>query len=76
VQTLWGLCLVCFTVLLFKITKYINMSYKEDRLTPDNVSFRESLCILLSKVNGVLIGKYRWNLDLSKYYFKTPLEEG
>lgn len=58
-QTVWALSLVCFTVVLMKVTKYINIGYKRERVTPALSEFRESLCILLAKVNGLLVGKHK-----------------
>jgi hypothetical protein len=73
-QTVWALSLVCFTVIVMKLTKYINIAYKRERMTPALCEFRETLCILLAKVNGILIGKYKADLSKAKYYLKYPLD--
>ena len=33
VQNVWSFALVCFTVLVMKITKYINLQQKQQRLS-------------------------------------------
>jgi hypothetical protein len=43
-------------------------------MTPALCEFRETLCILLAKVNGILIGKYRAHLSKAKYYLKDPFD--
>lgn len=56
-----------------KLTKYINLKQKEKNMTLDRMEFRDSLCILLSKIDGVASGRHREELARMKYYVKEPL---
>jgi hypothetical protein len=58
-QTVWGLGTVCFTVLLLKVTKYINVHQKQMAVTPVCAEHRENLGIMLSKVSQLLKGRHR-----------------
>lgn len=58
-QNVWGLATICFTVILFKIAKYINMFHKESKMTPQRTKFRENICIMLARLNQLAIGRHQ-----------------
>jgi hypothetical protein len=58
-QGIWGLGIICFTVVLFKLTKYINMRAKDQGLGTERAVFRENVCILLSKISFLKEGRHR-----------------
>jgi hypothetical protein len=62
--------MICFTVILMKITKYINISHKNKRVCIVRAEFRENLCIMLSKVSALLGGKHRGELQKARYFLK------
>lgn len=72
-QSVWGFATVCFAVLLVKLTKYINLRAKEKAVSPERAEFRDSICVLLSKVNALLHGRHHQQLAKSQYYLKQPL---
>lgn len=57
VQNIWSFAIICFSVLLFKITKYINLREKEKVLSTLRSQYRDNICILMSKINGLLTGR-------------------
>ena len=73
IQNIWGFAIICFTILLMKLTKYINLRQKEKNMTLDRMEFRDSLCILLSKIEGLAIGRHGEELRRMKFYVKDPL---
>lgn len=58
-QNVWGLAIICFTVILFKIARYINVFHKEQRMSPHRTKFRENICILLARLNELAIGRHK-----------------
>ena len=74
-QNVWGFAIICFTVLLMKLTKYINIRQKDKNVSPEKAEFRDSLCILLSKVNGLLVGRNGCELSRAKYYVKSEMRK-
>jgi hypothetical protein len=75
VQNIWGFAIICFTVILMKATKYINLRQKQKTVSPEKAEFRDSLCIYLSKLNGLLAGRHKGELERAKYYIKEPLNQ-
>ena len=73
IQNIWGFAIICFTILLMKLTKYINLRQKEKNMTLDRMEFRDSLCILLSKIEGLATGRHGEELRRMKFYIKDPL---
>ena len=71
IQNIWGFGMICFTVLLKKFTKYINIRQKDRALTPEKADYRDNLCILLSKINTILTGRHREEANKAKYYLKS-----
>lgn len=69
-QNIWGFAIVCFTVLLRKFTKYINIRQKDKNLTTEKSEFRDNICILLSKINTLRTGRHKEELQRMKYYLK------
>jgi hypothetical protein len=70
----WGLATICFTVILFKIGKYINIARRNSLITKELAEFRESLCILLVKVNALLNGKWNRELNRRRLYLKFSID--
>lgn len=73
IQNVWGLTTIAFTLLLMKLTKYINLRQKQKVVTPEKSEFRDNLCIFLSKINGLLAGRHKGELEKAKYYLKEPM---
>jgi hypothetical protein len=73
VQNVWGFATICFTMLLMKLTKYINLRQKEKAVSPEKAEFRDSLCILLSKLHSLLNGRHKQELQTAKSYLKSSL---
>jgi hypothetical protein len=73
VQNVWSLAIVCFTMMLMKITKYINMRQKNGAVSTVRAEFRENMCILLSKINSLLSGRHRDEIQKARYYLKEEL---
>jgi uncharacterized protein YqgV (UPF0045/DUF77 family) len=75
VQNVWSMAIICFTVLLAKLAKYINRSVMERRVGRPLSQFRNDLCILISKVTAVAGGKQGKELNRMKYYLKSDLRK-
>ena len=73
IQNVWGFATICFAVLLVKITKYINLKAKKDAMTEEKAEYRDNICVLLSKINGLLSGRHQDELGRMKYYVKERL---
>ena len=67
------MAIICFTVLLAKLAKYINRSIMERRVGKHLAKFRNDLCVLISKVSAVAGGKQARELNRMKYYLKAEL---
>jgi hypothetical protein len=74
-QTVWGLATICFTVILMKISRYINIARRNSLITKQLAEFRESLCILLVKVNALLSGKLNRELNIRRQYLKFSINQ-
>ncbi len=72
-QGVWGIGLMCFSVVLFKLTKYINRKVKDETLGRECAKFRENLCILLSKNIYLKRGRYSNEMVRARYYLKEEL---
>ena len=72
-QSVWGFATICFAVLLVKVTKYINLRAKARAVSPERAEFRDSICVLLSKLNALLRGRHQQQLARAKYYLKQRL---
>ena len=59
VQNVWSLATVCFSVVLFKVTKYINLRKKQQTLSPQLSEFRDSFCLLLARLHALKHGRHR-----------------
>lgn len=59
VQNVWTFTIICFTVIVMKLTKYINLKHKQQSSSPDKVDFRDSICIFLARMDGLLHGRHR-----------------
>lgn len=73
IQNVWSMAIICFTVLLAKLAKYINHSVMERRVGRQLARFRNDLCVLISKVSAVAGGKQGRELNRMKYYLKSEL---
>ena len=74
IQNIWSFAIICFTILLMKVTKYVNLRQKDRKLSQEKSEFRDSLCVLLSKIDGVMTGRHAKELGMMKYYFKERLQ--
>ena len=72
-QSVWGFATICFAVVLVKVTKYINLRAKARAVSPERAEFRDSICVLLSKLNALLRGRHQQQLARAKYYLKQRL---
>jgi hypothetical protein len=72
----WTFTVILFTVIVMKLTKYVNLQEKQERRTAEKAEFRDSICIFLAKTDGLLHGRHRPELEAVKYYSKQqmPLE--
>jgi hypothetical protein len=70
-QTLWSLIIICFTVMLAKAARYINVRLMEERMGSIRSEFRNNLCILLSKVSSLVSGKKQREMEKARYYLKS-----
>lgn len=59
VETIWTFTIICFTVIVMKLTKYVNLREKQESRTAEKAEFRDSICIFLAKMNGLLHGRHR-----------------
>lgn len=75
IQNFWGFAIICFTVLLMKLTKFINIRQKDRNVSPEKAEFKDSLCVLLSKVNGLLAGRSWSDLSRARYYVKEEMRK-
>lgn len=57
VQNVWSLAMVCFVVLLAKVSRHINIRGMEERVGAVRTKFRTSLPILLSKLAALQTGR-------------------
>lgn len=73
VENIWTFTIVCFTIIVMKLTKYVNLSEKQQSQTAEKVDFRDSICILLAKMDGLLRGRHRGELEELKHYTKQPI---
>ena len=73
VQNIWSLGSICFTVILLKIARYINLRHKQQVVHPIRAEHRENLGILLSKVNKLLMGQKGNELRRVGFYLKEEL---
>lgn len=64
---------ICFTVILLKIARYINLRQKQKAVHPVRAEHRENLGILLSKVNKLLTGQKGAELRRAGFYLKEEL---
>jgi hypothetical protein len=73
VENVWTFTIICFTIIVMKLTKYINLKHKQETCSPDKLDFRDSICIFLARMDGLLHGRHRGELERIKYYLKEPL---
>lgn len=73
VSNVWTFTVVCFTIIVMKLTKYINLQQKQESRPPEKAEFRDSICIFLARMNGLLHGRHRPELEHIKHYVKEPL---
>ena len=73
IENVWTFTVICFTVIVMKFTKYVNLKEKQRSRTAEKAEFRDSICIFLAKVNGLLHGRHRRELEEMKLYVKQPL---
>jgi hypothetical protein len=59
VQNVWTFTVICFTVIVLKLTKYVNLREKQTCRSAEKTEFRDSICIFLAKLDGLLHGRHR-----------------
>jgi hypothetical protein len=73
VQNVWGLAIVCFTVMLAKVARHVNLHRMGERVGRLRADFRNNLCILLSKVSALASGRQQRELRKVRYFLKSEL---
>lgn len=73
VQNIWGFATICFAVVLVKVTKYINLRAKKEAVSEEKAEYRDNICVLMSKISGLMSGRHRKELERMKYYVKERL---
>jgi hypothetical protein len=70
VESVWGFAIIWFSIVLFKLTKYLNLHQKQKAISAEKIDFRDSICVLLAKMEGVRKGRHANELGSLKYYVK------